>query len=299
MTVRQDTIWERFLSPVARLFINEDELRRYQQSIDWEKESDRYRRADVIIPSYYSNQNFHGIKGGYLTSDAAVTYDPITQYVLLPNENLIRQGLIDAVKVKPRRILDLGCGTGSTTLMLKQAFPEAEVIGLDLSPYMLLRAQHKSQTAGLDIVWRHGNAEKTGLSDATFDLVTAALLFHEIPDAVSLAILRESFRLLVTGGQVLIQDGNQKTLRQLEWLNNLFEEPYIREYANGSVDANMGAAGFEAVRTQEVWWINQVTSGIKPIASENIRQASAISIDTTIDNNNLEELGSPAFGIIA
>jgi ubiquinone/menaquinone biosynthesis C-methylase UbiE len=299
MTVRQDTIWERFLSPVARFFINEDELRRYQQSIDWEKGSDRFRRADVIIPSYYSNQNFHGIKGGYLTSDAAVTYDPITQYVLLPNENLIRQALIDAVKVKPRRILDLGCGTGSTTLMLKQAFPEAEVIGLDLSPYMLLRAEHKSQAAGLDIVWRHGNAEKTGLSDATFDLVTAALLFHEIPDAVSLAILRESFRLLVTGGQVLIQDGNQKTLRQLEWLNDFFEEPYIREYANGSVDANMGAAGFEAVRTQDVWWINQVTSGIKPIASENIRQASAISIDTTIDNNNLEELGSPAFGIIA
>lgn len=299
MAVRQDTIWERFLSPVARFFIDEDGLLRYQESIDWEKESDRYRRADVIIPSYYSSQNFHGIAGGYLTSGAAVTYDPITQYVLLPNENLIRQALIDAVKVKPRRILDLGCGTGSTTLMLKQAFPEAEVIGLDLSPYMLVRAEHKSQAAGLDIVWRHGNAEKTGFSDATFDLVTASLLFHEIPDAVSVAILRESFRLLVTGGQVLIQDGNQKTLRQLEWLNDLFEEPYIREYANGSVDANMGAAGFEAVRTQEVWWINQVTSGIKPIASENIRQYSATSIDTTVDNNNLEELGSPAFGIIA
>ncbi|MBD2679503.1 MULTISPECIES: class I SAM-dependent methyltransferase [Nostoc] len=299
MAVRQDTIWERFLSPVARFFIDEDGLRRYQQSIDWEKESDRYRRADVIIPSYYSSQNFHGIKGGYLTSDAAVTYDPITQYVLPPSESVVRQALIDAVKVKPRRILDLGCGTGSTTLMLKQAFPEAEVIGLDLSPYMLVRAEDKSRTAGLDIVWRHGNAEKTGFSDASFDLVTASLLFHEIPDTVSLAILRESFRLLVTGGQVLIQDGNQKTLRQLEWLNDLFEEPYIREYANGSVEANMGAAGFEAVRTQDVWWINQVTSGIKPIASENIRQYSATSIGTTIDNNNLEELGSPAFGIIA
>ncbi|MFN6515520.1 MAG: class I SAM-dependent methyltransferase [Nostoc sp. CreGUA01] len=294
MAVRQDTIWERFLSPVARFFIDEDGLRRYANSIDWEKESDRFRRADVIIPSYYSEQNFHGITGGYLTSDAAVTYDPITQYVLPPSETVIRQALIDAVKVKPRRILDLGCGTGSTTLILKQAFPEAEVIGLDLSPYMLVRAEDKSRTAGLDIVWRHGNAEKTGFSDASFDLVTAALLFHEIPDAVSLAILQESFRLLVTGGQVLIQDGNQKTLRQLEWLNDLFEEPYIREYANGSVDANMGAAGFEAVRTQDVWWINQVTSGIKPIASANFRQYTATSVD-----NNLEELGSPAFGIIA
>ncbi len=65
--------------------------------------------------------------------------------------------------------------------------------------------------------------------------MTASLLFHETPDAVSLEILRESFRLLVTGGQVLILDGNQKTLRQLEWLNDVFEEPYIREYAAGSV----------------------------------------------------------------
>jgi len=58
------------------------------------------------------------------------------------------------------RILDLGCGTGSTTL-LKQAFPQAEVIGLDLSPYMLVRAEHKAKAAGLDIHWRHGNAEQT------------------------------------------------------------------------------------------------------------------------------------------
>jgi ubiquinone/menaquinone biosynthesis C-methylase UbiE len=294
MAVRQDTIWERFLSPVVGLLIDEEELRRYGDSIDWEKEGDRYRRDDVIIPSYYISQNFHGVTGGYLNSGAAVTYDAITQYVVPPNETIVRQALIDAIKVKPRRILDLGCGTGSTTLMLKQAFPEAEVIGLDLSPYMLVRAEDKARTAGLDIVWRHGNAEKTTFKDASFDLVTASLLFHETPDAVSLAILQESFRLLVTGGQVLILDGNQKTLRQLEWLNDVFEEPYIREYAAGSIDANMGAAGFAAVRSQDVWWINQLTSGVKPIATENVRQYAA----TSIDNNDLERLGSPAFGIM-
>ncbi|MBE8986406.1 class I SAM-dependent methyltransferase [Nostoc sp. LEGE 12450] len=295
MAVRQDTIWERFLSPVMRLLIDEEGLRRYADSIDWEKEGDRFRRDDVIIPSYYSSQNFHGITGGYLTYNAAVSYDPITQYVVPPNETIVRQALIDAVKVKPRRILDLGCGTGSTTLMLKRAFPEAEVIGLDLSPYMLVRAEDKARNAGLEIVWRHGNAEKTSFRDATFDLVTASLLFHETPNEVSLAILQESFRLLVTGGQVLILDGNQKTLRQLEWLNDVFEEPYIREYAAGNTEANMGAAGFEAVRSQDVWWINQVTGGVKPIATENVRRYTP----TSVDNNDLEGLGSPAFGIIA
>jgi ubiquinone/menaquinone biosynthesis C-methylase UbiE len=170
---------------------------------------------------------------------------------------------------------------------------------------MLLRASHKAESAGLDIHWRHGNAEKTGLADASFDLVTASLLFHETPTAVSQTILRECFRLLVTGGQVLILDGNQNTLRQLDWLNNVFEEPYIREYTAGSVDAWMGAAGFEAVQTQDVWWINQVTSGVKPILSEdasvqtNVGRYTPAQVDNTVDNEDLQGFPSPAFDTTA
>ncbi|WP_335067975.1 hypothetical protein [Nostoc sp.] len=57
----------------------------------------------------------------------------------------------------------------------------------------------------------------------------------------------------------------------------------------------MGADRFEAVRSQEVWWINQVTSGVKLITTENIRQ----STPTSIDNNDLKGIGSLAFGIMA
>ncbi|MDF5729190.1 MAG: class I SAM-dependent methyltransferase [Rhizonema sp. PD38] len=295
MAVSQDTIWERFLSPVVRLFIDEKGLQRYYESVDWEKQSDRFRRADVVTPTYY-NQNFHGIKGGYLNAGAAVSYDAITQYVLPPNETLVRQALIDAVKVQPRRILDLGCGTGSTTLLLKQTFPDAEVIGLDLSPYMLVRAEHKAQNANLDIVWRHGNAQETSFKSDSIDLVTASLLFHEIPSVSFEAVLRESLRLLVAGGQVLILDGNQKTLRQLEWLNNVFEEPYIREYAAGSMDASMSATGFEAVQTHDVWWINQVTSGIKPIPVEDLlRRRNVWRSTPTLDSSGLQGVPSLAF----
>ncbi|MES1022863.1 methyltransferase domain-containing protein [Gloeocapsa sp. BRSZ] len=261
----QDTIWERFLAPVVRFFINEKELQQLYESIDWQQEATRFQQADVETPLYYSSQNFHGIKQGYLNPGAAVSYDPITQYVLLPNETLVRQELIETIQSQPRRILDLGCGTGSTTLMLKQAFPAAEVIGLDLSPYMLVMAERKAQAAHLDIKWCHGNAEHTGFPDASFDVVTASLLFHETPPAVAQSILQESFRLLSVGGEVLILDGNQKTLRQLDWLNNVFEEPYIRDFAAESVDASMVAAGFAAVQTTDLWLIHQVTRGVKPL----------------------------------
>jgi ubiquinone/menaquinone biosynthesis C-methylase UbiE len=272
MAVGKNTIFERFLAPLMRLAIDEEALGRLYEGINWETAADRYRQRDLVYPEYYSSQNFHGIKGGYLNPSAAISYDPITQYVFVPHETVVRQGLIDAVRVKPRRIIDLGCGTGSTTLMLKQAFPEAEVVGLDLSPYMLVVADMKAQKAGLNIQWLHSKAESVPFPDASFDLVASSLLFHETPPAVSRAILRESFRLLKVGGQVAILDSSQKTLRQTEWLADIFEEPYIKSYAAGSLDAWAGAAGFAAVQTHEHWWTNQVTQGVKPLPGEDLEQ---------------------------
>lgn len=274
MAVR-NTLFEQFLSPIFNLVLDREALKQYRDSKDWARESDRFRRPDVTYPEYYRSQNFHGIEGGYLTADAAVTYDPITQYVLPPNEEWNRQAMIDRIRCQPRRILDLGCGTGSTTLLLKQAFPDAEVIGLDLSPYMLVVADEKAQKAGLSIQFRQGHAERTGFPDSSFDLVTASLLFHETPPEVSCAILQECFRLLTAGGEVIILDGNQSSLRWADWLTNIFEEPYIKAYAAGSLDAWMGAAGFAEVRTEEVWWLNQVTRGVKPLTDRAIDFPSA------------------------
>ncbi|MBW4692295.1 MAG: class I SAM-dependent methyltransferase [Lyngbya sp. HA4199-MV5] len=272
MAVRKDTIFERFLAPVVKTFlIDQDGLRRFYESIDWQAASDRLSDPTLVYPAYYSSQNFHGIEGGYLNVSAAVSYDPITQYALPPGEAMVRQSFIDSIQAKPRRILDFGCGTGSTTLLLKRAFPQAEVIGLDLSPQMLVVAEHKATQAGLEIHWRHGNAEHTGLPDASFDLITASLLFHETPPAVSQAILRESYRLLTVGGEIAILDGNQKMLRQIEWLTQIFEEPYIQAYAGGSVDAWLGAARFEAVQTQELWWLHQITRGVKPLPYQSVQ----------------------------
>lgn len=261
---QQNTLFERFLAPVFGLLIDREALKRYRDSKDWEAEADRFRQPSLHYPAYYE-RNFHGINKGYLSIDAAVTYDPVTQYVLPPNEDWVRRGLLERIRCQPRRILDLGCGTGSTTLLLKKAFPQAEVIGLDLSPYMLVVAADKAEQAKLDIQFRQGNAEQTGFPDASFDLVTASLLFHELPPLIACNVLQEAFRLLKPGGEALILDGNQSTLLQTDWLTQVFEEPYIKDYAAGSVDDWMTTAGFGEVSTEEVWWVNQVTRGLKPL----------------------------------
>jgi ubiquinone/menaquinone biosynthesis C-methylase UbiE len=263
--VSQDTLWEKFLQPLFGFLIDREALKKLSDSIDWKTEGDRLTDPDLVYPQYYSSQNFHGIKGGYLNSGAAISYDPVTKHALPPNEIWNRQAVIEAIQDSPRKILDLGCGTGSTTLMLKQAFPNAEVIGLDLSPYMLVMAEYKAKQAGLEIQWVHGLAEATTLADSEFDVVTASLLFHETPTKVARDILVEGFRLLKEGGQIIILDGHQKVLRHTEWLTDIFEEPYIKDYASGSVDAWLGAAGFAAIRTEDVWWTNQLSQGVKSV----------------------------------
>jgi ubiquinone/menaquinone biosynthesis C-methylase UbiE len=265
MTVQQKTLWEQFLQPIVRNFIDEEKLKQFYENVDWEAEASRFRQPDLEYPQYYQSQNFHGIEGGYLSPGASVTYDPITQYVLPPNEIWVREELVKRIKGQPRRLLDLGCGTGSTTLLLQTAFPNAEVVGLDLSPYMLFMAEYKAKEAGLDLQLCHGLAEATDFPPNSFDVVTASLLFHETPPTIAKAILREAFRLLTPGGQVAILDGNQKVLHQTEWLTNIFEEPYIRAYAAEEVNTWMENAGFEAVRTTDIWWVHQVTTGMKPL----------------------------------
>ncbi|MEB3174526.1 MAG: class I SAM-dependent methyltransferase [Cyanobacteriota bacterium] len=258
-------LWETLLQPFFQTFlIDQEELGILKAEIDWPAGLADFGAGENQYPDYYSGSNFHGIEGGYLTQSAALTYDPITRYVLPPNEDWVRQGLINRVGGAPRRILDLGCGTGTQTRMLKRAFSQAEVTGLDLSPYMLTFARHQAAREGLTLQWRQGRAEKTPFSAESFDLITAALLFHETPPPITEAILKEAFRLLKPGGQILILDGNQQTLRRSAWLTRIFEEPYIQDYAQGDLLCWLRNAGFEAAATYNHWQIHQVTEARKP-----------------------------------
>lgn len=258
MTILENPV----LLPVLRLLVGaivgQENLKLYD-TVDWNDTS------NYQYPEYYSSQNFHGIQGGYLNAIAPITYDAVTRFAAPPNEKKQRQLAISAIEGKPRRILDLGCGTGSSTIMLKQAFPEAEVTGLDLSPQMLTVAQHKAERLNLAIAWQQGLAEATSYTDGEFDLISIAFLFHETPVSVSQAVLRECHRLLQPTGQIIILDGNQPRLRHASWLIKLFREPYSQAYAAQSVDAWLKSAEFTAIETTYVGWISQLTTGFKKL----------------------------------
>ncbi len=264
MTLNDNPILLSGLRLLVSLFIGKDNLRLYD-TLDWEQAINPFCATDFIYPEYYSSKNFHGIPDGYLTPIAPVTYDAVTRFAAPPNETKLRQQAIAKLQNQPQKILDLGCGTGSSTLMLKQAFPQAKVIGLDISPYMLMMAEYKARKANLAISWQQGLAEATNFSKNEFDLMSIAFVFHETPVSISQAILQECFRILKPGGQIIILDGNQQRLRHTNWLIKLFREPYSQVYAAESVDTWMKDVGYTQVQTNYVGWISQITTGFKPI----------------------------------
>ena len=69
-------------------------------------------------------------------------YDFITKVM---GADQARRALLDRAQIRPaHRILDLGCGTGSLLIQLKQLYPDTDVVGLDPDLQALARARHKA-----------------------------------------------------------------------------------------------------------------------------------------------------------
>ncbi|HEX8968920.1 MAG TPA: class I SAM-dependent methyltransferase, partial [Chloroflexota bacterium] len=110
----------------------------------------------------------------------------------------------------PRRayaaILDVGCGFGKSTRPFVDAFPGATVVGIDASAANLKLAHQQAERLGKRIDFKQRLAEAPGFADASFDLITATMLIHEMPMPVLRRVLAEALRMLRPGGLLAILD---------------------------------------------------------------------------------------------
>jgi trans-aconitate methyltransferase len=103
-----------------------------------------------------------------------------------------------------RRIVDLGSGPGVGTCELARLFPDAEVVAVDGSEPMLLRAAERARSLGFaDRVTTHLAHLPDGIADLEpADLVFASMVLHHAPDAAG--VLRAVARSLVTSESILV-----------------------------------------------------------------------------------------------
>lgn len=132
-------------------------------------------------------------------------YDTVMDKLM--RETTFKQALVRQARVKMgHRVLDLGCGTATLTLLIKQAYPEAEVIGLDGDPKVLEIARAKVAGFGLAITFDEGMSFNLPYPDNSFDRVFSGLLFHHLTREDKARTLKEIHRVLVPGGELHVAD---------------------------------------------------------------------------------------------
>lgn len=119
----------------------------------------------------------------------------------------MRRGLLVQMgDLRDKTILDVGSGTGTMSVMMKQAYPSANVTGLDGDPQILEIARSKAQSLGIEIQFDQGMSFDLPYPDASFDVVLTSMMLHHLTWEDKQNTAREMYRVLRPGGQLFGAD---------------------------------------------------------------------------------------------
>lgn len=157
-------------------------------------------QSEALLRDYIPALRFHAL---------TPLYD-ITMRILLREKRFRSLILQHADLIPGQRILDFGCGTGTLTLMLKQACPKATVVGLDIDRHVLSIAQAKANSNDLDISFNLGSVadppHTMEIAPESFDWIISSLVFHHLSNENKYRALDAAHTLLKPGGRLLIAD---------------------------------------------------------------------------------------------
>jgi len=131
-------------------------------------------------------------------------YDPFVR--LMGGESAHRQ-LIDQAQLQPgQRVVEIGCGTGNLTMLVKALHPAVEVVGLDPDPKALDRARCKADRQRVVLQLDRGFSDELPYPNESYDRVLSAFMFHHLSRDERRQTLHEVRRVLRPGGSLHVLD---------------------------------------------------------------------------------------------
>lgn len=173
-------------------------------------------------------------------------YDPLLRWVM--REQVFKRRLIVLADLAGRRTLDVGCGTGTLTVMAKRAHPDADLVGLDPDPDVLRRARARAARQGLAITWDEGFATQLPYPDGSFDRAVSSLVWHHLTRPEKRTAFAEVLRVLRPLGEFHLLDfgpARSTAMRPLAFVLRRLEQ--AADNFDGLLPGMMVAAGFDPV----------------------------------------------------
>ena len=194
-----------------------------------------------------------------LFASIAARYDRMNRVMSLALDRRWRRAALAEATLPPAgAVLDLACGTGDFSGEILRRCPDAEIVGVDLTPEMLDVARRKLAGAG-NVRFQTGDAQDLhDIPSASFGLAVCAFGFRNFPDKAK--ALAECRRVLAPGGELVVLELFRPTFRPLGFIVNLwlaavafiFARGARKEYAylRRSISGTMDADGFVALANE-------------------------------------------------
>lgn len=145
---------------------------------------------------------------------AAATYDHAAVLQREVAERLLER--LDLIRLRPARIVDVGCGTGYCTRALARRYRDAAVVGIDIAQAMLRRARGGGpwwqRVLGRRTRYACGDAESLPVADAAADMIISNLMLQWCDPA---RVFAEFRRVLRPGGVLMFTSFGPDTLTEL------------------------------------------------------------------------------------
>ncbi len=148
-----------------------------------------------------------------------------------------------------RKILDVGCGTGTMAMLIKKTYPGAEMVGLDGDPQILGIAGSKARSRKLDIQFDEGMSFELPYPDVSYDVVITTLMLHHLDRDAKTKTAAEMHRVLRSGGRMYGLDFVEPRTRFGRALRRLLRPlERVADNLDGYLPRIFQAAGFETYR---------------------------------------------------
>lgn len=225
----KETKWIRCVMEKSAKLIGED----WDQDIKFADFMEIEKVDNHDMPSYFTKP-LHGFeKGGNCAYQAlyqSVSMRQIMRVFQMNPQYREESMMVHLSQVKSNEylnVLDVGCGSGDSTMSCDNILDNANVTGIDLSNSMIRLANLRNP----EKQFKQMDAAYLQYDNETIDIITSFAMFHEMPKEYSKLVIAEMIRVIKSDGVILIWDQQLSRFSGLQNSNTNPIEPFLESYA--------------------------------------------------------------------